>query len=156
MNRWINLLFVTLICVSMFGCSMCCGPYDFDYPTFGGKYQRTNPSYGRVGSVFSDPNANAYGPSADSNLSVSGLQREAPDPLDDEEPQDPDLLDDPDMSEPDELDSGFDESIDDLERELDELDKPSTLPEPNVEPDADETTASRMNRKRPTRSSAWR
>jgi len=36
---------------------MCCGTYDYTYPTFGGKYQRTNPEYGRVGSIYSDPMA---------------------------------------------------------------------------------------------------
>jgi hypothetical protein len=47
---------------------MCCGPYDFDYPVAGGIHQRANPAYGRVGSIFSDPNAIVSGDSADSNL----------------------------------------------------------------------------------------
>lgn len=38
---------------------MCCGVYDYDYPTYGGLVPRTDRSYGRVGSVFSDPNAPA-------------------------------------------------------------------------------------------------
>ena len=37
------------------GCTMCCSPYDSDYIGTGGKHQRTDPRYGRVGSVFSDP-----------------------------------------------------------------------------------------------------
>ncbi len=49
------------------GCSMCCGPHDFDYPTFGGKHERVDRQWGRVGSPFSDPNV-VVGPSADSNL----------------------------------------------------------------------------------------
>lgn len=39
------------------GCSMCCGVYDYDYPTYGGLVPRMDRSYGRAGSVFSDPNA---------------------------------------------------------------------------------------------------
>jgi hypothetical protein len=38
------------------GCSMCCGPHDFEYPVFQSRYARVDPEYGRVGSVFSDPN----------------------------------------------------------------------------------------------------
>ena len=53
---------------------MCCGPYDYDYPTFGGKHERVDRAYGRVGSVFSDPQAVYGGESADSN-------REIPEPL---------------------------------------------------------------------------
>ena len=49
------------------GCSMCCGPYDYDYPSFGGAVQRSNPTWGRVGSVYSDPGPFG-GPGADSNL----------------------------------------------------------------------------------------
>ena len=59
---------IAAVGVSMLGCSMCCGPYDFDYPTYGGKHERVDRAYGRVGSIFSDPNAGVYGESADSNL----------------------------------------------------------------------------------------
>lgn len=38
------------------GCTMCCPPYLDDYATVGGKWARTNPTDGRVGSAFSDPN----------------------------------------------------------------------------------------------------
>jgi hypothetical protein len=55
------------------GCAMCCGPFDYDYPTFGGKYDRYDRSYGRLGSVFSDPMAAPTGGSADSNLQGSEL-----------------------------------------------------------------------------------
>ena len=68
MKRWIGLLSLAIATTGMFGCSMCCGPYDYDYPTFGGKHQRVNPNWGRVGSIFSDPTAAVGGPSADSNL----------------------------------------------------------------------------------------
>ena len=55
---------IALLCT---GCSMCSGPYDYDYPNFGGAVQRSNANWGRVGSVFSDPGPFG-GPSADSNL----------------------------------------------------------------------------------------
>lgn len=47
---------------------MCCGPFDYDYPTFGGKHLRANRSLGRVGSILSDPITPLSGPAADSNL----------------------------------------------------------------------------------------
>jgi len=31
---------------------MCCSPFDHSYPTYGGKWQRTDREHGRVGSVF--------------------------------------------------------------------------------------------------------
>jgi hypothetical protein len=37
------------------GCAACCSPYDFDYPTFGGKWERLDRQHGRVGSAFYDP-----------------------------------------------------------------------------------------------------
>jgi hypothetical protein len=46
---------------------MCCGPYDYDYPTYGGKHERIDRTYGRVGSLFSDPQASYDGELADSN-----------------------------------------------------------------------------------------
>ena len=52
------------------GCSICCSPYDEYYPAIGGKMERVNPTQGRVGSVFSDPNAVYSGEGPDSNLSA--------------------------------------------------------------------------------------
>ena len=37
------------------GCNLCCPPYMDDYATIGGKWQRSHPSEGIVGSRFSDP-----------------------------------------------------------------------------------------------------
>lgn len=34
------------------GCAMCQGPDDIGYSAAGGRWQRTEPCYGRVGSVF--------------------------------------------------------------------------------------------------------
>jgi hypothetical protein len=36
------------------GCAMCCAPFDCDYLYCGGRWVRTNPSSGRVGSVFDE------------------------------------------------------------------------------------------------------
>ena len=41
------------------GCSICCGPDDYNYGTYGGIHQRSDMQHGRVGSVFSDPNGTA-------------------------------------------------------------------------------------------------
>ena len=49
------------------GCAMCCGPFDYHYPNYGGAIQRSDPERGRVGSIFSDPGP-LGGPSADYNL----------------------------------------------------------------------------------------
>jgi len=70
MKRSILIIFVATLSVGSLGCSMCCGPFDYDYPVYGGKFERVNSSYGRVGSIFSDPNAPDDGPSPDSNLEV--------------------------------------------------------------------------------------
>ncbi len=65
---------------------MCCGPYDYEYPMLNNsRYPRLNPEYGRVGSVFSDPNV-AAGSTAKTN---SDLPRES-DTLDKLELDDPD------------------------------------------------------------------
>lgn len=37
------------------GCSMCAPGFLDDYATVGGKWQRSDPAQGRVGSIFSDP-----------------------------------------------------------------------------------------------------
>ena len=45
------LLAVCLPLVS--GCAMCCGPFDYAYPTYGGKWERGDRFWGRVGSPLS-------------------------------------------------------------------------------------------------------
>ena len=40
--------------VSSTGCSICCTPFDYAYPAYGGKWERTDRFHGRVGSAF-DP-----------------------------------------------------------------------------------------------------
>ncbi len=39
------------------GCTLCAPGYLCDYAGVGGKWQRSDPENGRVGSIFSDPNS---------------------------------------------------------------------------------------------------
>jgi len=109
--------------ISFIGCSMCCGPYDFDYPTYGGIHHRSNPSYGRVGSPFSDPNWAGSGPSADSNLDPHPEPQVEQDLDTDDEP----LEGDDDLERVDEdLDDdleGLDDDLEEMDRRLEELDR---------------------------------
>lgn len=41
------------------GCSTCCSTDDYNYPTYGGKWERTDRQYGRVGSIFTDGRVNS-------------------------------------------------------------------------------------------------
>ena len=130
-----------IVCCGLTGCSMCGGPYDYHYPTFGGKHQRTNPTHGRLGSLFSDPNA-TLGPSSDSNL-VPHPAVEAP-----RVPEDDDIEDDLDE---DVEDLDLDGDDDDL-RPFDRLDDDDIdeLPEPDLDEES-EVTASRPWRQRALR-----
>jgi len=107
---------------SFIGCSMCCGPYDFDYPTYGGIHHRSNPTFGRVGSPFSDPNTVVGGPSADSNLKPHPEPQGVQD-LDLDEPLEGD--DDLDRVEEDLDDDleGLDDDLEEMDRKLEELDR---------------------------------
>jgi hypothetical protein len=132
MKRWIA--FITIITVSLgtFGCNMCCGPYDYDYANFGGKHPRVDPQYGRVGSIFSDPNAIRSRPDADSNLTPMTEQRKRT------------------------LNDDFDDGLDDNLESINPLDgapePPGTesLPTPPRE-DGTSPTASRLMKNRPLR-----
>ncbi len=150
MKNWITYIAIlTLLLGTTFGCSMCCGPYDYDYPNFGGKHQRVDPRYGRVGSIFSDPTAFADGPSADSNLEAPKPPRA--DTSDDiEEDQDTDLDLDAELERMrNDLDLELDGNREEIEPMLDPTDETETLPAP--EPDTDGPTASRMWRTQPLR-----
>ncbi|MBL8890014.1 MAG: hypothetical protein JNL67_08550 [Planctomycetaceae bacterium] len=59
--RCYQLLFASSALLLSSGCAMCCGLYDNDYLATSELLERTNPSSGRVGSVFSDPNAGMSG-----------------------------------------------------------------------------------------------
>lgn len=64
MRTAIAILLVAVGSVSS-GCSLCAPGYLCDYAGVGGKWQRTDPENGRVGSILSDPN-NVVGASAQS------------------------------------------------------------------------------------------
>ena len=52
MNRLMSLLAISLISTNV-GCSMCSDCDDYSYGAFGGRWERTDTTYGRVGSAFS-------------------------------------------------------------------------------------------------------
>jgi hypothetical protein len=52
------------------GCAMCCAPLDFNYQSVAGRWMRTNPTSGRVGSVFDEAGAPIEGPTPTSTQST--------------------------------------------------------------------------------------
>lgn len=138
MKNVLFLIATAIVIGSTAGCNMCCGPFDYDYPTFGGKHMRADRAYGRVGSPFSDPMAFAAGPGADSNLAAPA------EPLSDLDDDDGDsLLDDgPTGDEGNRNDSGIDSELRKLDEELE-----------GIEPLRDQTSANSENS---TASSRWR
>ena len=130
MKNFCIALATATLCVSLFGCSMCCGPYDYDYPTYGGKIQRTDPAYGRVGSIFSDPATVVRGPNADSNLSEPDPEQRREDGLENLE----------------DLDNLLEEDLDNFDQQNE------TLPNPDVSPQPEsDGTAFQNWRQRPMR-----
>lgn len=136
------ILFAALMICST-GCSMCCGPFDYDYPTFGGKHLRANRSHGRVGSILSDPMTALGGASADSNLTAP------PDPINvDPDEESIDLEDGFENSDRDR--DGLDyRGIDDMER-IEPLKDSDTIEPPETDASGDSTASSRW-RPRPLR-----
>lgn len=71
-SRWYAV--ATFIAVGLLsGCTICAPGYLDDYATVGGKWQRTNPTSGRVGSPFSDPNYMAVGGAEHETIYHEGL-----------------------------------------------------------------------------------
>lgn len=99
---------------------MCEGPYDFDYPAYGGIHHRSNPTYGRLGSTFSDPNYAGLGPSSDSNLKPHPESQFGGN-LDDESLEGDFDLERADEDLDDDLE-GLDDDLEELDRRLKELD----------------------------------
>lgn len=50
----LGLFLTTVVMLTSTGCRLCCDVEDIDYPAYGGAWERTNRSSGRVGSLF-DP-----------------------------------------------------------------------------------------------------
>jgi hypothetical protein len=48
----LGLIALTAAVLASSGCAMCCAPYDDNYPYYGGRWVRDNPTHGRVGSAF--------------------------------------------------------------------------------------------------------
>lgn len=59
--RSYHLLFAAAAMLMSSGCAMCCGLYDNDYLATSELLERPDPSHGRVGSPFSDPNVGMVG-----------------------------------------------------------------------------------------------
>lgn len=107
MSRWSLSLAILVAYALASGCSMCCGPFDYEYPIMNNpRYTRTNPEYGRVGSIFTDPNvaigvaplSNADVPREDSFIDEEEFEEELEniEPGEDDEPSldtDPDTVD---------------------------------------------------------------
>lgn len=52
MKRLLSVMLLSSPIALLAGCAMCCSPYDYAYPTYGGKWQRVDRDHGRVGSIF--------------------------------------------------------------------------------------------------------
>lgn len=90
MSRWILSICLFTTAIASGGCSMCCGPYDYEYPMLdSSRYVRTDPEYGRVGSIFSDPNV-SFGSVPLTNEDVP-REDDPVDDLDDEGEGDPEF-----------------------------------------------------------------
>ena len=166
MQRFSVILILSLTLIASVGCSMCCGPDDFNYPTYGGIHQRADPARGRVGSIFSDPYANVAGLSADSNLEPypepkSNTDTGAFDDDDDFEDDDDDDFDDDFDREDEDLDDDLEdldsedelESIDPLDDDMDSFDDDIDTLDEDTQPELDgakkeTTTASRRRWRR--------
>ena len=73
------------------GCSMCCGPHDYEYPMFQSRYARMDPEHGRVGSIFTDPGVGpGTAPRSNADLPAEELPANRDDNTD-SGPDDPDF-----------------------------------------------------------------
>ena len=52
MLRMLNLSIVSAFLLFISGCAICQSPFDYTYDASGGRWQRTDPCCGRVGSAF--------------------------------------------------------------------------------------------------------
>lgn len=60
-RRLFSLALLSLVTASL-GCAVCCGPDDPNYAAYGGRWQRHDLSYGRVGSAFAEAGYDALAP----------------------------------------------------------------------------------------------
>lgn len=115
MSRWYLLIALLVGPLIWTGCSMCCGPYDYEYPMLENtRYPRANPEFGRVGSILSDPSA-AVGTPAKINADIP-IEEEPLEDIDEDGLDDPDFDSEsetlPDPSDLDEDEPTFDTDVD--------------------------------------------
>ena len=155
-NHWTKIYFKVssglfgLVALFFGGCAMCCGPYDYHYPNFGGIVERSDPVWGRIGSVYSDPGPYG-GPSSDYNLKPHDTGKAAEQ---DDEPNRIERIDDnPDgLTPPEDLINGRRSN----ETDGDVLPPPANLDD-RQRPGPDETTLFRRLRNQSQRSlRRWR
>jgi len=70
MSRLLVLSVLSGCLVLSSGCAMCCAPLDFNYQSVAGRWMRTNPTSGRVGSVFDEAGGPIEGPAPTSTQST--------------------------------------------------------------------------------------
>lgn len=83
--RLLTCLGILIFALSLTGCRICKSCEDFDYPSYGGSWQRTVRDQGRVGSLFDPAGAKV----------ASLTDRDAPDTEDEIERSKPENQDDP-------------------------------------------------------------
>lgn len=81
LSRSYQLLFASGALFLSSGCAMCCGLYDNDYLATSELLQRTDPSQGRVGSVFSDPNVGMTGHWSEDAVMLDTAPESLPTPM---------------------------------------------------------------------------
>ena len=67
--------------VSSTGCSVCCTPFDYAYPAYGGKWERTDRFHGRVGSAFDPAGPIPYSDEGDIEQPTPAVPQEEIDPM---------------------------------------------------------------------------
>jgi hypothetical protein len=74
MKRLLNAVLCLSLLVVSAGCSICQGPDDYGYATYGGRWQRMDRQHGRVGSRFT--------PEAGTRVEVTGDMGDMPTEVD--------------------------------------------------------------------------
>lgn len=64
MKRFLSLIAISLISTNV-GCSLCSSCDDYSYGAFGGLWERSDLTYGRVGSAFGPQGFSSAGAAAD-------------------------------------------------------------------------------------------
>ena len=89
MIRTSAIILLSIVSICGLGCAMCCGPDMYTYPTYGGRVQRSDPEYGRVGSIYSDTTPIGFASSPNQIPSIVALPTETLEPRPTEELEKP-------------------------------------------------------------------